>query len=138
MVNKLRGFLGGHWLNIGISKVTPIIGVVGRKWMKLGIRNIYQAFKATNPVLSHSPISNGETNSEHRHHGRKLRRPMRVGRTSFFLQRLNRNPSTCVFFSRVISISNSFCSILKVIQGIQSGSASNFDYLQSPRHVHFF
>ena len=50
---KLRGHLGGHWVNIGMRKVTPIIGAVGRIWTKLGIRNACQAFKEAIPLLFH-------------------------------------------------------------------------------------
>ena len=50
---KLRGCLGGHWVNIGMRKVMPSIGAVGQKWTKLGIGIACQAFKEGIPLLFH-------------------------------------------------------------------------------------
>jgi hypothetical protein len=101
-VIKLRGYLGGHCPNIGMKKVTRIIGAIGRKWMKFGIRLACRVFKKTNPVMFHCPIRSGETNSERQHRGGKLRWPLRAARSFDFLQHRDTNPispSMYVFLS---------------------------------------
>ena len=81
---KLRGCLGGHCLNIGTSKATPIIGAIGRSWTNFGIRITSQAFKEVILNMFHFPIPSGETNLERRRPGGKSRRPFRAGRTHSF------------------------------------------------------
>jgi hypothetical protein len=84
MVIKLRGYLGGLYLNIGTIKVTLIIGAIGRKSMRIGIRATCRAFKKGIPNMFLCPIHSGEINSERHHPGGKLRRPFRVGWTGCF------------------------------------------------------
>jgi hypothetical protein len=113
MVIKFRGYLGGHCLNIGTIQVTPIIGAIGRKWTRRGIRNTYRAFKKVIPTTFQCPIRSGGANSERRHPGGKLRWPLRAGRTRYFeyLRFHDTNPISpvCVRFFQVSRfISNSF------------------------------
>ena len=92
---KLCGYLGGHYLNIGTTKVTPIIGAIGQKWMNFGIKITCRAFKKAIPLTFHCPIPR-----ECHHPGGKPRRPFRVGRTGSFdyLQFYDLSPIFPFFF----------------------------------------
>jgi hypothetical protein len=116
-VIKFRGYLGGHYPNIGTTKVTPIIGAIGQKWTNFGIRITCRAFKKAIPLTFHCPIPSGEANSERHHPGGMPQRPFRAGRTGSFdyLQLHDMNPifPFYVRFFQVFTVrSNSFYSIL--------------------------
>jgi hypothetical protein len=138
-VIKLRGYLGGHCLNIGTNQVTPIIGVIGRKWTKIGIRIAYRAFKKAIPVMFHCPIRSGETNSERHHPGGKLLRPLRPCRTCCFdfLRPHDRHPIFPVhvrFFQVSRVISHSFYSILSFLHSspLSPGRSHHVAYFFRP------
>jgi hypothetical protein len=84
MVIKFRGYLGGHCLNIGTTMETRIIGAIGRKWTRHGIKATSRAFKEEITVMFLCPIRSGGTNSERHQPGRKSRRAFREGRTCDF------------------------------------------------------
>jgi hypothetical protein len=84
MVIKFRGYLGGHYPNIGTTLVTRIIGAIGRNWTRLGIKTTCRASKKGIVVTFLCPIRSGGINSERHHPGRKSRRAFRAGRTSNF------------------------------------------------------
>lgn len=83
-MNKFRGYLGGHYLNIGTTKVIHIIGAIGRKGTRFGISPTCRAFKKGIPVMFLCLIRSGEINSERHRPGGKSRRPFRAGRTRSF------------------------------------------------------
>lgn len=95
---KLRGYLGGHCPNIGTTKVTRIIGAIGRNWMNFGIRIICWVFKKTILVMFRCPTRSGETNSERHLPGGKSRKPLRTGRSFDFLSRYESDSPTHVRF----------------------------------------
>ena len=81
---KFHGYLGGHYPNIGTTRVTRIIGAIGRSGTRFGTKTTCQASKSGIAVLFLCPIRSGEINSEHHHLGEKSQGGFRTGRTSNF------------------------------------------------------
>ena len=82
MVIKFRGYLGDHYLNIGTTKVTRIIGVIGQNRTSFGIKATCWASKKG--IMFLCPIHISKINSECHCPGRRSWRPFRMGRTCSF------------------------------------------------------
>jgi hypothetical protein len=83
-VIKFRGYLGGHYPNIGTNLVTHIIGVFGQNGTRFGIKTTCLASKKGTLVTFLCPIHSGGTNLGHRHPGGKSRKAFREGRIRDF------------------------------------------------------
>ena len=82
MVIKFRGYLGGHYLNIGTTLVIPIIGTIGQNWTKFGIKPTCLASKKG--IVFPCPIRSGGVSSKRHHPGEKSRRVFRKDPTCNF------------------------------------------------------
>lgn len=82
MVIKFRGYLGGHYLNIGTTLVIRIIGAIGQNGTKFGIKPTCLASKKG--IVFPCLIRSGGVNSKRHHPGEKSRRVFRKDLTSNF------------------------------------------------------